>query len=278
MKLATMRAPGGTVAVRLEDDQIVELDAPDVGALLRDPDWRARAQQDGARRDRGDVPQYAPLVLAPEKIICVGLNYRQHITEMGREIPEYPALFAKFSRSLIGAYDDIVLPSESAAVDWEAELGIVIGAPARHVGVEQAAEAIAGYTVVNDVTMRDWQYRTPEWLQGKTFEASTPVGPWLVTPDEAGDPSFALSCLLDGEVVQSANTGDLVFSPAKLVSYVSEFITLMPGDLIATGTPGGVGHARSPQRYLQAGSLLETSVAGVGRLANRIVDVTWRAT
>ena len=120
--------------------------------------------------------------------------------------------------------------------------------------------------------MRDWQYRTPEWLQGKTFEASTPVGPWLVTRDEAGDPTFELSCLLDGEVMQSANTGDLVFSPAELVSYISGFITLMPGDLIATGTPGGVGHARTPQRYLQPGSLLETTVAGVGRLANRIID------
>jgi acylpyruvate hydrolase len=216
--------------------------------------------------------RYAPPVLAPEKIICVGLNYRQHITEMGRQIPQYPALFANFSRSLIGAYDDIVLPPESASVDWEAELGIIIGATARHASVDQAAFAIAGYTVVNDITMRDWQYRTPEWLQGKTFEASTPVGPWLVTRDEAGDPTFALSCLLDGEVMQSANAGDLVFSPAELVSYISGFITLMPGDLIATGTPGGVGHARTPLRYLQPGSLLGTTVAGVGRLANRIID------
>jgi acylpyruvate hydrolase len=120
--------------------------------------------------------------------------------------------------------------------------------------------------------MRDWQYRTPEWLQGKTFEASTPVGPWLVTRDEAGDPTFELSCRLDGEVMQSANTGDLVFSPAELVSYISGFITLIPGDLIATGTPGGVGHARTPQRYLRPGSLLETTVDGVGWLANRIID------
>jgi acylpyruvate hydrolase len=272
MKLATVLAPGGTVAVRIEDRYVVELDAPDVGALLRDPDWQTRAQQAGPRSDRADTLRYAPPVLAPEKIICVGLNYRQHITEMGREIPQYPALFAKFSRSLIGAYDDIVLPPESASVDWEAELGIIIGVTTRHASVDQAAFAIAGYTVVNDITMRDWQYRTPEWLQGKTFEASTPVGPWLVTWDEAGDPTFELSCRLDGEVMQSANTGDLVFSPAELVSYISGFITLMPGDLIATGTPGGVGHARTPQRYLRPGSLLETTVAGVGWLANRIVD------
>jgi acylpyruvate hydrolase len=278
MRLATVRTPGGTVAVRIEDEHVVGLDAPDVGALLRDPNWRIRAQQAGPVGDHNAAIQYAPTVLTPEKIICVGLNYRQHIAEMGRDIPQYPALFAKYSRSLIGAYDDIVLPAASSAVDWEAELGIVIGAPARCASTDQAAEAIAGYTVVNDVTMRDWQYRTPEWLQGKTFEASTPVGPWLVTQDEAGTPAFDLACRLDGEVVQSANTGDLVFSPADLVAYISEFITLMPGDLIATGTPGGVGHARTPPRYLQPGSLLETSIAGVGRLANRVVDTTRQAT
>jgi acylpyruvate hydrolase len=270
MKLATIRTPDGTKAVRIEEDGAVELDHPDLGALLISADWHRRARTATGPMHSLAGLDFAPPVLAPEKILCVGLNYRQHITEMGRDIPQYPALFAKFGRALIGAYDDIVLPASSDAVDWEAELGIIIGAHARHASIEEAGAAIAGYTVLNDVTMRDWQYRTPEWLQGKTFEASTPIGPWLVTADSAGDPAFPLSCLLDGEVMQAANTGDLVFTPAELVSYISGFITLVPGDLIATGTPGGVGHARSPVRYLQPGSCLETKIVGVGHLRNRV--------
>ena len=274
MNLATIRTSAGTRAVRIDDGQVIGLDAAEVGELLAEPDWRSFALQHGPSSELTDALDFAPPVLAPEKIICVGLNYRQHITEMGREIPQYPTLFAKFSRALIGAYDDIVLPTTSQAVDWEAELGIVIGAPVRNAGVTEAAEAIAGYTVVNDITMRDWQYRSPEWLQGKTFESSTPVGPWLVTADEVGDPALELSCRVDGELMQSANTGDLVFGPAELVSYISGFITLVPGDLIATGTPGGVGHAQSPPRYLKPGNVLETSVAGIGRLSNRIGSAT----
>lgn len=157
MKLATIRTPAGTRAVRIDDGQVVGLDAADVGELLTEPDWRARARQDGPSSELTEAMHYAPPVLAPEKIICVGLNYRQHITEMGREIPQYPTLFAKFSRALIGAYDDIVLPATSQSVDWEAELGIVLGASVGNASVTDAATAIAGYTVVNDVTMRDWQ-------------------------------------------------------------------------------------------------------------------------
>jgi acylpyruvate hydrolase len=159
-------------------------------------------------------------------------------------------------------------PHGSDAVDWEAELGVVIGAEVRHATPEQAAAAIAGYTVVNDVTARDFQYRSVEWLQGKTFERSTPVGPWLVTDAQPGE----LTCVVDGDVVQKADPSDLVFGPADLVAYISQIITLAPGDIIATGTPGGVGHARKPPRYLHNGSELVTRIEGVGELRNTVVE------
>ncbi|MEV0472034.1 fumarylacetoacetate hydrolase family protein [Streptomyces prunicolor] len=267
MKLATIRTASGTAAVRVDEDAAVELGAVDLGAFLARPDWRNAARTaDGPRHEPAGL-DYAPLVPNPEKIFCVGLNYRTHILEMGRELPQYPALFAKFARALVGAYDPVVLPAGSEQVDWEAELGVVVGAEVRHADREEAAAAIAGYTVVNDVTARDFQYRSVEWLQGKTFEHSTPVGPWLVTDAEPGE----ISCEVDGETMQRADTADLVFDAAALVSYISQIITLVPGDIIATGTPGGVGHARKPTRYLAEGSKLVTRIEGVGELSNTLV-------
>jgi acylpyruvate hydrolase len=213
---------------------------------------------------------YAPLVLRPGKILCVGLNYLTHIREMGREEPRYPTLFAKFAEALIGAHDDIMLPATSSAVDWEAELAVVVGATVRHVDEAAAEAAIAGYTIVNDVSVRDWQNRTPQWLQGKTFEATTPIGPVLVTPDELGA-SLTVSCTLDGELVQRARTSDLVFGAAATISYVSTILTLRPGDVIVLGTPGGVGNARRPPRYLVPGSMLVTEIEGVGECRNLCV-------
>lgn len=266
MRLATIRTGGGTRAVRVDDDRAVEIGPADLGDLLATDGWRSVAESGDGQPHDLDGLDYAPPVPAPEKIICVGLNYRTHILEMGRELPEHPTLFAKYARSLIGAHDDIVLPAASQAVDWEAELGVVVGSPVRHASRDQARAAIAGYTVVNDVTGRDWQNRTLQWLQGKTFEASTPVGPWLVTDvDGAG---HSLSCEVDGEVMQSSDTGDLVFDSSTLVAYISQVITLMPGDLIATGTPGGVGHARKPPRYLTDGQLVVTRIDGVGECRN----------
>lgn len=202
--------------------------------------------------------------------MCVGLNYRTHILEMGRELPSHPTLFNKYARALVGAYDDVTLPASSTQMDWEAELGVVIGAEVRHADTEQARAAIAGYTVLNDVTARDWQYRTTQWDQGKTFEATTPIGPWLVTADDpaVSAQGLSLTCEVDGDTVQKADTGDLVFDPATLVSYLSEIVTLVPGDVIATGTPGGVGHARKPARHLQDGSLLVTRIEGIGETRN----------
>ena len=273
MRLATIRTPGGTRAVRVDADGAVETGHVDVGALLAEPDWRSAAvAAAGAVHDPAGL-DHAPLIPAPGKVFCVGLNYRNHILEMGRELPQYPTLFPKFADALNGAGDDIVLPPESTAVDWEAELAVVVGRPVRRADEDAAAGAIAGFAVLNDVTMRDWQYRTTEWTQGKTFEATTPLGPVLVTPDELPGgvrPALPLSATVDGETVQKADTSDLVFDPVALVRYISTIITLRPGDVIATGTPGGVGHARKPPRYLADGELLVTEIGGIGRLANRV--------
>ncbi|MFE7277359.1 MULTISPECIES: fumarylacetoacetate hydrolase family protein [Streptomyces] len=270
MKLATIRIGDGTRAVRVEGSRYAELDAPDVGGLLAREDWRTAAEAAEADRPLADV-DYAPLVPRPGKILCVGLNYRNHILEMGRELPQYPTLFAKFPEALVGPYDPVVLPPESTAVDWEAELAIVIGRTVRRADAAEAEAAIAGFSVLNDVTARDWQYRTPQWLQGKTFEATTPFGPFLVTPDElpgGTSPALTLTCSVDGEAMQKADTGDLVFGPVELVRYASTILTLNPGDVIATGTPGGVGHARKPPRYLTDGSRLVTEIDHLGRLEN----------
>jgi acylpyruvate hydrolase len=267
LKLATIRTGNRTAAVRVDADQAVEVGADDLGALLADPAWRDRAASaSGAAHPLGGL-DYAPLVPAPGKIICVGQNYRNHILEMGREPPEYPTLFAKYAEALIGPYDDITLPAGSAAVDWEAELAVVIGAPVRHADADTARAAIAGYSVLNDVTARDFQNRTMQWLQGKTFEGTTPLGPVLLTADET-PASMEMTCEVDGEVMQRADTSDLVFDPVALVSYISGIITLRPGDVIATGTPGGVGHARKPPRYLTDGARLVTRIAGIGELVN----------
>ncbi|MBA2316779.1 MAG: fumarylacetoacetate hydrolase family protein [Euzebyales bacterium] len=273
MRLVTLRTPAGTRAGRVHGDGIVELPFDDLDALLRSgTDWRDRAGADGPRHPL-DGADLAPPVRAPRKIVCLGLNYRAHILEMGRALPAHPTLFAKFARALIGPSDSIALPPESATVDWEAELGLVIGRSVRRASEAQAVAAIAGYTVANDVSMRDWQLRTDEWLQGKTFEASTPVGPALVTPDELdgdpGAPDLEISCDVDGEVLQRARTGDLLFNPGDIVAYVSTLVTLEPGDLILTGTPGGVGAGRDPKVFLRPGQTVRTTVEGLGELVNR---------
>ncbi|MFC9915853.1 fumarylacetoacetate hydrolase family protein [Streptomyces sp. NPDC127197] len=274
MKLATIRRDGATRAVRLDGEVLVDLGVPDVGALLRQDDWAERAAAASGPTYSAAGADFAPVVPAPSKVVCVGLNYRNHIQEMGRDLPEHPTLFAKFADALIGAGDDIVRPEETDRFDWEVELAVVVGAPVRRARGEEAERAIAGFTVLNDITCRDWQFRTREWLQGKVWDSTTPVGPYLVTPDELPGgvrPSLDVRLLVDGEVMQSDSTGDLLFDPVDLVEYVSTIVRLNPGDIIATGTPGGVGHARKPERYLLGGETVVTEIQGIGRLENRVV-------
>ena len=273
MRLATIRTADGTRAVRVDGDTAVEIAtdvATDVGALLARPDWAEAASAADGDRHPWDLLDPAPVIPVPGKIVCVGLNYRTHILEMGRELPEFPTLFAKYADTLTGPHDDVPLPAEDADVDWEAELTVVVGATVRRADRAAAAAAIAGYTIANDVSMRGYQFRTKEWLQGKMWDRSTPVGPVLVTTDE-WQPGATIRSAVNGEKVQEASTDDLVHGPVDLVAYVSTIVTLRPGDLILTGTPGGVGHARKPARYLRDGDLLETSIDGIGELRNRVV-------
>lgn len=272
MRLVTIRTPGGTRAGRVEGDRVLELPYDDVGALLTEIGVdRAAAVEPVGEHVLGDV-DLAPLVIRPQKIICLGLNYASHIRETGREIPDHPTLFAKFADALVGARDPIVLPPDSVKPDWEVELAFVIGRAARRVAVDDARAVIAGYTICNDVTMRDWQQRTLEWLQGKTWERSTPLGPALVTPDELDDvDDLQLRCEVDGEVVQDGRTSDLVFGPAEIVAYASTIATLRPGDVISTGTPAGIGDARTPPVYLRPGQVVRTTIEGLDELVNECV-------
>lgn len=278
MKLATIRVPGSTStrAVRVDGDVLVDLGETDVGALLAQPDWleTASAAKAGATFPAA-AADFAPVVPRPSKVVCVGLNYRNHIQEMGRDLPEHPTLFAKFADCLIGAGDDILRPMETEQFDWEVELALIIGKPVRRARGTVAEDAIAGFTVLNDITCRDWQFRTREWLQGKMWDASTPVGPCLVTPDELPGgvrPNLQLRLTVNGEVMQSDTSANLLFDPVRLVEYVSTVVRLNPGDIIATGTPGGVGHARQPQRFLVGGQIVIAEVEGLGQLRNRVIN------
>ena len=267
MKLTTLRTASGTVAARVDGDKAVELTGfTDVADLLRRGDLAAVAGATGPEHDLATA-DLAPVVTTPGKIVCVGLNYRNHILEMGRELPEYPTLFTKFPESLIGPRDDIQVPPESDKIDWEGELAVVVGKSVRRADAAQAEAAIAGYTIMNDITMRDYQYRSPQWFQGKAWESSTPLGPVLVTPDEL--PADAeLVTRLDGEEMQRTRIDDLVFDAVALVRYISTIFTLNPGDVIATGTPGGVGHARKPGRYITPGQTVSVSIGGIGEVVN----------
>ena len=219
---------------------------------------------------KNDVKVNAP-VTQPGKIICVGHNYREHILEMGRELPSNPVLFAKFANTVIGPEDDIPFHPISEQLDYEAEFVFVIGKQARNVSEEDALDYVAGYAIANDVTYRDIQRRTLQWLQGKTVDGSAPIGPWLITTDELSDPSgLDVKLSVNGEVRQQTNTANLVFSVQKLVSFISNLATLEPGDVVLTGTPGGVGVAMDPQQFLKDGDVVRIEIDKVGVLENKV--------
>jgi len=267
MQFGTVAHRGRTHAAAHTPDGWRALPAPDLSTHLAEGGALTFHQRLGELLE-GAEP-LAPLP-RPAKVICCGLNYADHIRETGRALPSHPTLFAKHADSLTGPTDDVRLPA-GTDVDWEAELAVVVGAPLRGADRETAEAAIAGYTVANDVSVRDWQYRTLQWFQGKAWDGSTPTGPVVVTPDEV-DPrgGLVITCRVDGEEVQRDSTATLVFDAADLLAYISTFTLLRPGDLVLTGTPGGVGTAREPQRFLADGDVLETEVEGIGMLRNTI--------
>ncbi|MGB8404574.1 MAG: fumarylacetoacetate hydrolase family protein [Mycobacterium sp.] len=273
MKLATVRLGDHTAAVRVDDESLgtVIEGFRDLSELLAVQGWESLAHNATGEQIRLTDADYAPVVPTPGKIICVGLNYASHITEMGRELPEHPTLFSKFADALTGPFDDVEVPKYAASqLDWEAELAFVIGKTAYQVNETDAADYIAGYSIINDYTMRDYQYRTLQWDQGKNFEKTSGFGPFLDTDYVLGG---RIEARLDGEVMQCATTDDLVFTPARLVDYISHIITLRPGDVVITGTTGGVGHARKPPRYIADGQIVEVSIEGLGTVRNKTVVI-----
>jgi 2,4-didehydro-3-deoxy-L-rhamnonate hydrolase len=210
-------------------------------------------------------------ITRPGKIVCVGLNYRDHAEEGGQPLPTAPLLFAKWPNTLIGAGEAIVLPPEATEVDYEAELGVVMGATARRVSERDALDHVAGYICVNDVSARDLQFGDGQWTRGKSPDTFCPVGPRLVPREEIDDPqALAIRCILNGEAVQDSSTAQMIFSVAEIIAYVSQIITLEPGDLIATGTPAGVGVFRDPKVLLKDGDAVSVEIEAVGTLTNPV--------
>nr|XP_020449381.1 fumarylacetoacetate hydrolase domain-containing protein 2-like [Monopterus albus]XP_020449382.1 fumarylacetoacetate hydrolase domain-containing protein 2-like [Monopterus albus]XP_020449384.1 fumarylacetoacetate hydrolase domain-containing protein 2-like [Monopterus albus]XP_020449385.1 fumarylacetoacetate hydrolase domain-containing protein 2-like [Monopterus albus]XP_020449386.1 fumarylacetoacetate hydrolase domain-containing protein 2-like [Monopterus albus] len=223
--------------------------------------------------EHSDIWLLSP-VLAPEKVVCVGINYRDHCLEQNVPIPNEPVIFNKFPSAITGPYDDITLPSESQEVDWEVELAFVIGRRGKHIKEEDALSYVAGFTVANDFSARDWQMKRNgnQWLLGKTFDSFCPLGPALVTTDAVQDPhNLGIRCLVNGETVQSSNTDQMIFKTATLVAWVSKFVTLTPGDVFLTGTPPGVGVFRTPPVFLKKGDVVECQIDQLGSIINRVV-------
>ena len=283
MKLATFTHCGSTRIGVVEGDEVIDLTeaAPDLPremtALFEAPPGaldRARraAAKTRTRIPLDDVHLEAP-IRRPPKILAVGLNYADHVAESGLKAPGHPSIFNKQSTSVTGPYDPVHLPRASQALDYEGELGLVIGKRCRHVPRERAAEVIAGYLVVNDVSVRDWQFHTPTMTMGKSFDTHCPTGPWIVTADEVGDPHcLGLRTWVDGELRQDSNTKELIFDCFAIIEYLSTAFTLEPGDLISTGTPAGVGIAMKPPRLLVAGDVVRIEVERIGQIENPVIS------
>jgi 2-keto-4-pentenoate hydratase/2-oxohepta-3-ene-1,7-dioic acid hydratase in catechol pathway len=248
----------------------------DLVGLLAAGEGALRAADGAARQARRRLPlasaKLAAPILRPPKFLAIGLNYADHVAESGLETPKYPTVFNKQSTCVTGPRDGIHMPRVSAALDYEGELGFVIGRRCRHVPRARAHEVIAGYLVVNDVTVRDWQFRTPTWTMGKSFDTHGPLGPWLTTADAVGEPhGLRLRTWVNGELRQDSNTKHLIFDCFALVEYLSTAFTLEPGDVVSTGTPSGVGAVMKPPRLLRVGDVVKIEIDGLGALENPVV-------
>ena len=256
------------VASATGDERLSELTAvlaggPEVLELVR-----GASEQDG--RELAEE-EYGPAVPDPRRILCFGVNYLEHALEGGRPPTKWPEVFVRGSDSVAAPYGDLVKPDLSSRFDYEGELGIVIGTGGRYIRAEDALSAIAGYVIVMDGTAREWQRASTQWTPGKNFDATMPIGPEVVTADELDASDLQLTTTLNNEVMQSASTAQMIFDIPRTVEYVSSFTTLRLGDVIATGTPGGVGFARTPPVWLQPGDLIEVEIERLGRIANRVV-------
>lgn len=228
----------------------------------------AASSQPGTSFDKTDFAAATP---NPSRVLCLGVNYADHAIEGGRAVPTWPESFVRGAGSVIGAYDDMVKPDLSERFDYEGELAIVVGKGGRYIRAADAFDAILGYAVMNDGSAREWQRAATQWTPGKNFEGTMPIGPEVVTIDEVDVTDLAITTTLNGNVMQDARTSDMIVSVAKAVEYFSSFTTLRPGDVIATGTPGGVGFARTPPVWLTPGDVIEVTVEGIGTIANRVV-------
>jgi 2-keto-4-pentenoate hydratase/2-oxohepta-3-ene-1,7-dioic acid hydratase in catechol pathway len=282
MKLCTFHRAGSLRVGVVLDDEVVDLAeaAPELprelSELLAAGEGVLRAAAEAAARARNRLPleslRLAAPIPRPPKFLAIGLNYADHVAEAGLETPKFPTVFNKQSTCATGPRDPVHMPRVSSALDYEGELGFVIGRRCRHVPRDRAALVIAGYLVVNDVTVRDWQFRTPTWTMGKSFDTHGPLGPWLTTSDEIGDPhGLRLRTWVNGELRQDSNTKQLIFDCFALVEHLSTAFTLEPGDVVSTGTPGGVGIAMKPPRLLRVGDVVKIEIDGLGALENRVV-------
>jgi 2-keto-4-pentenoate hydratase/2-oxohepta-3-ene-1,7-dioic acid hydratase in catechol pathway len=271
VKLTSFRRPDGTPSFgRVEGDTVVDLGG--AGADLKTAITSLTGLTDGPRHALADVA-LLPVVPNPSKVVCVGHNYESHRQETGRAKVDHPSIFTRFADTLVGAGQPIVRPRVSASLDFEGELAVIVGRGGRAIAEARALEHVAGYACFNDASVRDWQWHTSQFTPGKNFPGTGALGPWLVTPDEAGDlAEVRVTTRLNGEVVQDQPIGDMIFSIPRIIAYVSSFTPLAPGDVIATGTPGGVGAKRQPPLWMKPGDRVEVSIGPVGTLSNPVVD------
>lgn len=271
MPYVTALIDGEPSVARVEPDgSYTPLEGPSELGVDTDVDTLAALRPSGPAVPASRVA-LRPLVPRAGKIVCVGLNYHDHVSETRRELPTYPVLFPKYASSLVAPDGVIRKPRESDQLDYEAELAVIVGRAGRRIRDDDALDHVLGYAVANDVTARDYQYKTHQWMQGKAWDATTPIGA-LSTPDEADVSDARISLRLNGEVLQDASTADLIFSIPFLIATVSEFTELAPGDVILTGTPGGVGFRRDPQVFLQAGDVVTVEIDGLVPITNAVVD------